>query len=161
VADSSFKAALELDPHETRALRSLKTVRQRAQDSKRASLPKWSLAANRAQSRGDILTAARHWLNILELDPLNEGARAKLAQNKRLLIQNAQSLANSEPRGENDNSERMQEARRLYTLGLIMFSEGDLAKSVRHLKSSLELNPNDEYTQKALSRVQRELAFDP
>lgn len=154
-----FENVLSMDPYNKGALDHLKLARLNAERSELVAVSKWAQLARERQNHGDILTAARYWFNILEVDPLSDDARRNLAKNKVELTKELQSVLAKSGTLEISPTQRDSEAHRLYTLGLIQYSEGNLAASEASLRKAGDLSPSDEYIRNALKRVINELSI--
>ena len=160
-AEATFDAALSLDPYNQRALERLKISRRKAHDTLLAPISGWARQAAASQQSGDVVTAARHWLNILEIDPTDEPARRNLEKNRAALMNELHSTANTSADAAAPGADQARESKRLYTLGLIQYSQSRLAESRTSLSKAANLNPNDSSIKNALERVKNELSLAP
>lgn len=146
-----LEASLAKDPSNRPALRLLDECRRRIQNETReAALRRHREQAQEHEKKGLLLEAAASWLSLLELDPLDEEAHARLRRTRDVLARDA---APSSPAPKNE-----EKSRRLYTLGLIDYTEGRLREAADRFRLSLEADPSNDFARRAGERVRRELA---
>ncbi len=157
-ASAFFDAVLNLNPYHQKALEQLKISREKGHDFLLAPVAAWTRQALASQESGDLITAARYWLIILEIDPVNDSARRNLDRSRTALMKELHSNIND---AATDNGARSaaqnRAAKELYTLGLIQYSQSRLIEARSSLRDAARLNPDDGYIQNALKRVEREL----
>lgn len=163
-ATATFESVLRLHPTHEEALGLLEKTQSRIrEDARKASIHANRELALDRQAKRSWIEAAQYWLNILELDPLHAEARRNLTKIRSGLARSIRNLAEPLARAHPDKNKPAdpQKSQELYTLGLLNYSEGNLAKAIDNFKESLELNPSNEFAEKALKRVERELQIAP
>ncbi len=146
-----YQEVLDLDPANFTAHEQIALLKRK--EARRAAIGQHRRSALGFEKKGDTGKAAREWVAVLELDPVNAEAIHRLADYRAQLM--ALSTRPTNGKG-SPGSKDPRRAEERYALGIILYSEGNLPGARRAFEECLALHPGHEQARRAVERLRQQ-----